>query len=257
MIAAAIPLVAQEKTLNCDSHRGNSDNGRRQQFCEMREFPGSAVPRMDVDGRTNGGISVKGWDRSDTLVWAQVNVWAPTLDEARALSKQITVQSTGGTVRADAPEFGNERGWGVSYEVFVPRRTDLTLKAHNGGIKISDVTGTMNFEAVNGGVSLLRLGGSVKGRTTNGGLKIELAGNRWEGTELDVSATNGGVSLEIPENYSARLEAGTVNGRIAIDYPVAVQGRIDTRQLSTNLGSGGAVVRATTTNGGVVVRRKS
>jgi hypothetical protein len=37
---------------------------------------------------------------------------------------------------------------------------------------------------------------------------------------------------------------------------MTVQGRID-RQLSVNLGSGGPLVRATTTNGGVSVKRKS
>src|SRR4051794_36308089 len=108
MAAALLPVAAQEKTLNCDHNRSDRDNGRRQQFCEIREFPASAVPRMDVDGRTNGGINVKGWDRNETLVRAQVNVWAPTLDDARGLAKQVTVQSAGGTVRADAPDFGND-----------------------------------------------------------------------------------------------------------------------------------------------------
>src|SRR3954454_22180821 len=89
---AAAGVFAQERTLNCDDNRRNSDNGRRQTFCEMREFPSAAAARMVVDGRTNGGINVKGWDRSDTLVRAQVTTWSPSLDDARALSKQVTVQ---------------------------------------------------------------------------------------------------------------------------------------------------------------------
>ena len=46
----------------------------------------------------------------------------------------------------------------------------------------------------------------------------------------------------------------TVNGNVSVDFPVTVQGRI-TRELSVNLGSGGATVRAMTTNGGVRLRR--
>ena len=66
--------------------------------------------------------------------------------------------------------------------------------------------------------------------------------------------SNGGVRVRIPEGYSARLETGTVNGGIDIDFPVTVRGRIG-RQVTTDLGQGGATVRVMTTNGGVVIRR--
>jgi DUF4097 and DUF4098 domain-containing protein YvlB len=190
------------------------------------------------------------------LVRAKVESWAPSEQEARSLSRQITLQTAGGTVRADAPDFGSERGWAVSYEIFVPHTTDLSLKAHNGGISIADVRGTAEFDAVNGGVSLKRLAGTVHGRTRNGGLSIELAGSTWEGRELDVSTTNGGVSLRLPGNYSARLETRTVNGGVSIDLPVTAQSR-NNRELSVTLGAGGPLIRAVTTNGGISVRRTS
>jgi DUF4097 and DUF4098 domain-containing protein YvlB len=110
------------------------------------------------------------------------------------------------------------------------------------------------FNCINGGVVLRRVGGRVRGGTTNGGLIVELAGIRWEGEELDVKTINGGVMMSLPENYSAHLETGTVNGNVSVDFPVTVQGRI-TRELSLNLGSGGATVRAMTTNGGVRLTR--
>ena len=131
----------------------------------------------------------------------------------------------------------------------------ITVDAgQNGGIAIAEVNGRIEFNCVNGGVVLRRVGGSVHGGTTNGGLVVELAGNHWDGEELDVRTTNGGVIMSVPENYSAHLETGTVNGNVSVDFPVTVQGRI-TRELSVNLGSGGATVRAMTTNGGVRLRR--
>ncbi len=60
--------------------------------------------------------------------------------------------------------------------------------------------------------------------------------------------------MSIPENYSAHLQTGTVNGGINVDFPVTVQGNIN-KQLAVNLGSGGATVKAMTTNGGVRVKR--
>jgi len=95
----------------------------------------------------------------------------------------------------------------------------------------------------------------MHGRTTNGGVKVALTGSQWDGEGLDVTTTNGGVVLEVPSDYNAHLETGTVNGGVRMDFPVRVQGRLD-RELSTDLGSGGPTIRARTTNGGVVVKRR-
>lgn len=251
--AAAQQIDNQEKTLACNDNNWNSN---KEHHCEMKEFPRSAPGRLNVDGKVNGGVTIKGWNRSDALIRARVDTWANSVEEARSMAGQIHLQTAGETITSDAPSFTGKSGWSVSWEIFVPHRTDLQLKAHNGGIRISDISGTLNFDALNGGVSLVRLSGAVRGKTTNGGLKIELMGDRWQGEELNVSATNGGVSMEVPANYSAKLETATVNGRIRIDFPVTVQGRID-RELSLNLGSGGPLVRAVTTNGGVHIQRKS
>jgi len=85
-------------------------------------------------------------------------------------------------------------------------------------------------------------------------LVIELSGDRWDGESMDVSTTNGGVIMSVPENYSAHLETGTVNGSVNTDFPVT--GRI-TKQIALNLGSGGATVRAMTTNGGVNLKKRT
>jgi DUF4097 and DUF4098 domain-containing protein YvlB len=137
----------------------------------------------------------------------------------------------------------------------VPNRTSLSLTSSNGGIDISDVDGQIAFRTVNGGVKLTRLAGNVRGRTSNGGVSVDLDGTTWTGDGLDVETNNGGVNMSIPSNYSARLETGTVNGRMNIDFPVTVQGKIG-RSIETQLGSGGALLRVRTSNGGVNIRQK-
>ena len=63
------------------------------------------------------------------------------------------------------------------------------------------------------------MSGDVHGRTSNGGVDVDLDGATWQGEGLDVETSNGGVRLRMPEQYSARLEAGTVNGGINVDFP--------------------------------------
>lgn len=260
LIAALVALtglsvLAQQKggTLTC---RGdNWYNDKLEGNCEIREqtlaMSGSPIA---IDGRQNGGISVKGWDQNQVLVRARVQTGAPTAAEAADLARQIRIEVGGGKIFASGPENRRNYHWDVSYEVFVPRRADLSLETHNGGISISEVNGKIDFTALNGGVVLRRVGGTVRGSTTNGGLVVELSGDRWDGETLDVRTTNGGIVLSVPENYSANLETGTVNGGINVDFPVTVQGKIN-KQLAVNLGSGGATVKAMTTNGGVRVKR--
>jgi DUF4097 and DUF4098 domain-containing protein YvlB len=241
------------KDLTCND---NWDRGRPQN-CVIKEqtIPASGGT-ITVDGKKNGGVSVKGWDRGEIFVRAKIQAWGDTEAEAQALTGQIRIETGGGRIHAEGPSMSGEQGWSVSFEVFVPHNSNLTLKTHNGGVSIADVRGQIEFEALNGGVSLKRLAGSVKGHTVNGGLSIELTGNRWDGEGLNVKTTNGGVSMRIPENYSARLETSTVNGGMKIDFPITVQGKIE-REISTDIGSGGTTIRATTTNGGVTVRRKA
>jgi hypothetical protein len=252
-----ISVLAQGRggSLSCrDDHWYND---RLVGNCEIREqtlAPSGGT--IAIDGRQNGGISVKGWDQPQVLVRARVQTGAPTQDEAVALARQIRIETGGARIFASGPERGRNHHWDVSYEVFVPRRADLSLQTHNGGISIMEVNGRIDFNALNGGVALRRVGGEVRGSTTNGGLSIELNGDRWDGESLDVSTTNGGVTMSIPENYSANLQTGTVNGSVNVDFPVTIQGKIS-KQIALNLGSGGALVKAMTTNGGVTLKRRT
>jgi DUF4097 and DUF4098 domain-containing protein YvlB len=251
-------LVAFGQTEKYGSMTCNDDwsNDRMARHCDIREQTIQSSGTVTVDARKNGGVSVKGWDRSDVLVRSRVQAMAGTQAEADDMAKQITIESAGGKIFASGPETQRNNHWSVSYEIFVPRHTDLSLEASNGGIAIADVNGRMEFTALNGGVVLKRVAGDVHGSTTNGGLMIELSGDRWDGETLDVKTTNGGIVLAVPDNYSAHLETSTVNGNLSIDFPVTVQGRI-TRELAVNLGAGGPTVRAVTTNGGIKIKRLS
>ena len=94
----SVPTFAQPRpTLDCN-HRGGQN---RASFCEMREQSVAGGSMLSVDASQNGGISIKGWDRSDILVRSQVSTYAPTDGEARNLALQIIVQTAGSDIRAN------------------------------------------------------------------------------------------------------------------------------------------------------------
>ena len=254
LLSIAPLALAQDQKLNCD-HR-SSHGWNDWSYCEMHEATIPARAGITVDGGANGGISVHGWDRNQILVRSQTRVRVHDRAEAKDIAAHIRVEIADGRIHPEGPQesWRHDGGWGVSFEIFVPRHTDLTLRTTNGGVDLEDVHGRMDFNTTNGGVTLKRVSGDVDGHTTNGGVHIELSGDHWDGEKCDVQTTNGGVRILVPANYSAHLEAETTHGGVDVDFPVTVHGRIG-RHFEADLGAGGRTIRVTTTNGGVALKR--
>lgn len=241
------PVRVDEDT---ECHRNDRDRDR---YCEEREYRLDARSELAVDAGANGGIHVTGWDRDEIRLIARVQANSRDGD-ARQLARSIQIR-TGSTLEADGPRTrGRDQGWAVSFELMVPAATALRLHATNGGIALDGLTGDVSARTTNGGIRLVGGAGRVRGETTNGGIRLELTGRSWDGAGAELRTTNGGVQIRVPDDYSAELETGTVNGGMQLEIPVIVQGRID-RTIRTQLGAGGPLIRAMTTNGGVVVRR--
>ncbi len=231
-------------------------NNDRARVCEVRTFTIPNSTRISVDGGDNGGVAFYGSDQREIKVIARVQASADDDATARDIARQIRVFTDGGQIRSDGPSSrGNHASWSVSYDVYVPTQANLDATTENGGISAQDVRGNLTFEATNGGIQVSNIGGNVRARTTNGGVVANLSGTTWQGQGLDLQTTNGSATVYVPRGYNAQLETGTVNGGMRVDFPITVRGSIN-RHLSTQLGSGGPVVRVVTTNGGVHIAER-
>lgn len=228
--------------------------GDRARACELRRTTFSLAGAHLGVASKNGGIEVIGEDRSDVALEARVEAWAGSDADANSLLHEVQIETSGDQIRDSGPEsHSGHTGYSVSYRVHVPRLLGADLRTMNGGLAVSHLEGDIAFDTTNGGVVLNDLAGNVHGQTVNGGLAITLTGDHWKGEGLHAQTTNGGVELNIPQPYNAHLETGTVNGGVSVDFPVTVQGTIK-NHLSTDIGSGGSVVQAETTNGGIRIR---
>ena len=136
MFGSAVAIAAQDKTekkfekksdgsLQC---RESRDGDRLFSHCEIKEQTLPAGGQITVDGKQNGGVSVKGWDRNEILVRAKVESRAPTQSEADSLAQQVRIETTALNIHAEGPESRDDYQWYVSFELFVPRRSDLSLQ---------------------------------------------------------------------------------------------------------------------------------
>lgn len=256
-VGSAAPTPAQTPRVVTDDDwcRQGGDNGRRERFCEVREFTFARPARLSITDSPNGSIRVTGVDRSDVVLRARVAAWADTAAEARRLVGEVRVAVSGGTVETSGPETRDrDSQWSVSYRADVPRAIDLELDTSNGSVAVADVSGAMDLSTSNGSLTLTNLAGRVAASTSNGSARVTLAGRTWMGDGLDVSSGNGSVRIDVPEGYNAHLIASTGNGSLRVDPPLSVTGRVRGR-IDMPIGSGGPTIRARSGNGSVRIGR--
>ncbi len=127
-------VFAQDKNDKSGKNRDfcsnyNYSSGDKVSYKEIRETTLRAGSLLNVDGGRNGGIKVKGEDRNDVLIRACVQTAASTDQAARAMAKNIRIE-TSPNVRAENST--DDSHWAVSYEILVPRSTNLKLETHDG-----------------------------------------------------------------------------------------------------------------------------
>ncbi len=261
LVGGSISALAQNKWSyqddGCGTTRwyGNPNNAFN---LEIKEQTFSPPPKkLSIDTRKNGGVRIRGWERNEIFIRACVQAAGSDTDEARARTAAVRIESVEGVIRAVSPsDADGSYSFGASYDIRVPANTDLTIKTNNGGINISGISGSIEFDLNNGGAIFDKIQGDVRGQTVNGNLTFNLSGDKWEGGGVDARTTNGNVLITTPENYSARIETGTRRGNFRVNFPIE-KTRDNNYTLNLDLGAGGAIIKAQTTNGQVSIRRRT
>ena len=217
---------------------------------------------------TNGHITVRSWDQPRVRVVGEKRVESRDADAARKAFAELRVEpwvsSDGVHIVTHYPRSndgglfdwlaGTNISMAVNYEISVPRTMNIELDNTNGGIDVSDVKGSMHISNTNGHIELLRCAGDVDAETTNGHVRAELS-EVTAGKAVRLETTNGRITIALPRNVGARLDASTTNGRINTDLPVATT-RVEKTSLRGSINGGGPEVRLRTTNGSIDIQAR-
>ena len=261
-LAIGLGLTAQGQssfqTGPCDDHHGNNswsfDNGSKYTHCEERTISLPAGQGVEVEA-VNGGIAVVGEERSDIQLEARVFTTGSSQAEADKRAQDIKIQTEGNHIKADVPtSWMGHHSEAVSFSLRVPHHYSVKAKGENGAISVASLQGSMNLRTENGGIVVKDCAGDINSRTENGSINITVTGDSFEGAGIVAETTNGSANLTLPEDYSAHLEAGVVNGRLRIDFPVTLN-HFNNKEISTDIGKGGPPIRLHTVNGSVTIRR--
>ncbi len=92
---------------------------------------------------------------------------------------------------------------------------DVDISTSNGELDVADVSGRLDLRTTNGAIEVEDASSpEVTARTTNGGVEIEL---REAPRSVDVSTTNGGITVRVPTDEDYYVDASTTNGNVRTD----------------------------------------
>lgn len=140
----------------------------------------------------------------------------------------------------------------VEFRVEVPVGINLVVGTVNGGIDVRQLDGDVQASTVNGGV-WVESNGDVQVSTVNGSIMARMGKDLK--SDLSFETVNGSVTVELPAGANAQISASTVTGGMESDFPLTIQGRFSNRQMNGRIGNGGHVLKLSTVNGAITLRR--
>jgi hypothetical protein len=191
-------------------------------------YPLQPAGRLELDNR-NGSIEIVGWDRN--MIDVSGTKFAPSVNRLQEIKINVNVSGNNASIATEWPRDSWHGSYGAKYMIRVPRQTTLErAQTTNGSVSVEDLEGGGHVTSTNGRISLARDTGDYDAQTTNGAIEFE----ECSGSER-AHTTNGAVR--------GRLKAGSIDSH-------STNGSIE---LTLMRPSSGQAIRASTTNGGIVL----
>ena len=137
----------------------------------------------------------------------------------------------------------------VTFYVKVPEGVAFRGRTVNGDVEVNDLASDVSANTVNGDI-VVTTTGFAQASTVNG--SIEAAMGRYDlSNGLSFSTVNGSISLDLPDDVDANVDARWVNGSLEAELPLKLIGRLSRRAAQGVLGEGGPELKLKTVNGSI------
>jgi len=159
-----------------------------------------------------GSISVSGADVDDCNITATIFVKAPTEEEAKEIAEKVKIKAEpvdkNLTVKAEKPRLKKRRSIGVSFEIIVPKQTNVKCSSSFGAIKLANINGNAKAKTSSGSITAENIKGSAKLDTSFGSINC----NNISGGDIELKTSSGKITLTKAAfgNCSANTSFGSI-----------------------------------------------
>jgi hypothetical protein len=140
----------------------------------------------------------------------------------------------------------------VTFYVKVPAGVEFRGRTVNGDVNVEDLSSDVSAHTVNGDIEIATTG-FAEANTVNGSIEAAMGSFDVE-RGLSFSTVNGSISLDLPDDVDANVDAKWVNGSLEADLPLKLVGRLSKHAAQGALGEGGPELSLKTVNGSIHIR---
>lgn len=179
-----------------------------------------------------GAVTITDSDRDEVQLVVRITVDADTDEEAArfrddfeldAKAEQNIVAIVARNRRASGARFvWNEKGdLGLSYELMVPRRSEVTVRVRQGSVVVGDLAGRVSAHLEQGSISFRQIDGSIDASTRLGDITISRCLGSVSATvdrgQIRVGTVTGDLRLK---NNRGDIEVMTAKGAVVAEAAV-------------------------------------
>lgn len=128
---------------------------------------------------------------------------------------------------------------------------DIGLHTGDGSIRASGLSGRLQADTGDGHMDVRGRFEALDLRTGDGGIEASVESGSKVASPWSLHSGDGSVTLRIPPDLGADLDAQTGDGGIHLDSPVSVKGTVRENAVHGQLGAGGPALRITTGDGSI------
>jgi DUF4097 and DUF4098 domain-containing protein YvlB len=250
----------------------------------------SGKPAVHIQ-TNDGAVRVTTWDGKQIEARIETVGWRIDDSEVRIIERQTGDRLD---LEARVPNVNWNLGFNrrsLRIELRIPREADLNVRTGDGSVETDNNAGIVDIHTGDGHIRISRVKGDVRLSTGDGhiqgtGLDGQLDASSGDGNiqvegrfdtlnvktndgAIDARALkgsrissswnfrtgDGAITLRLPDNFQADLDAHTGDGRIDTDFPIATSGRTGRSELRGKLNGGGPALTARTGDGSIHIQK--
>jgi len=255
-----------------------------------KTFQVTGAPQVRVRSG-DGHIRVNTWNRQEVHARVVTEGWRIADDEVRITANQ---DGNAVEIEVRVPRmqwnFGYHRRT-INVELMLPAEASLSARTSDGHISVSSLTGSLDLQTSDGRISLRGVRGEMRLHTSDGRIegdsldgrlvaetsdgritvsgRFDLLDLRTSDGSIDaqvrpgsrvtapwsVRTSDGNVTLHLPGELDADLDAHAQDGRISFGFPITVSGELSRSRIHAKLNAGGPPLRVRTSDGNIQVDR--
>lgn len=231
---------------------------------------GQAELKVDVD---DGRVIIRGGATNRIEARVVTTGWKIGPGEVT-----VTPRQDGSRVELDVrtPKF---HGWlnnsnrSVRVELTVPRNLMVQIHTGDGSILAEDLQGTIRLRTGDGSIESSGLTGRLDAETGDGSIRTRgqfeslmlrtgdgrIEADVLEGSKMasgwEINTGDGHVTLRLPAQFSATVDAHTGDGKVELEFPVEMSRLNGGKDVHGKLGGGGPTLRIRTGDGPIRLAR--